>query len=163
MSVSNSAGVPRFPLFVNISGMRVVIFGGGPVAVRRANVMADFGAEVTMIAPQFSEGLSFEPTLCRRPYMAGDCVGFALALAATDSREVNHAIFVEARAAGIPVNVSDAPEECDFFFPAMARRDQVVIGVTASGTNHRLAKETARRIRERLDDLCGEEKADAKA
>lgn len=161
MSVPNAADAPRFPLFVKLFGVRAVVFGGGPVAVRRANVMADFGADVTVIAPEISSG-PLKAAVHRRPYAPGDCAGFGMALAATDSREVNHAIFLEARGAGIPVNVSDAPEECDFFFPAVARRDSVVIGVTASGTDHRLAKETAHRIRERLDELCGKGNADAK-
>lgn len=155
---------PRFPMFVNLTGIRAVVVGGGPVAARRANVLAGFGAQVTVISPEIDESLEPPFRILRRPYAPGDLSGFALALAATNSRETNHAVFLEAQALHIPVNVSDAPEECGFYFPAIARRGPLVVGITASGTDHGLAKETARRIRERLEELAaGKEAADAKA
>ncbi len=79
--------------------------------------------------------------------MRGDCAGYDLVLAATDNREANHAIYEEAKAAGLPVNIADAPEECSFFFPAIVQEGPVVIGVTASGTDHKLAKQVAQNIR----------------
>ena len=41
----------RFPLFVDLRGRRAVVVGGGPVALRRAKALLDFGAQVTLIAP----------------------------------------------------------------------------------------------------------------
>ncbi len=74
-------------------------------------------------------------------------------IAATDSRTVNRAVVEECRALGIPVNAADAPGECDFYFPAIARRGSLVAGVTASNTGHRLAAQAARQIRELLDRI----------
>ena len=146
---------PRFPLFVDLDGKRAVIFGGGTVAARRAAALLPFGADVTVISPACCAdmerlGLRVE----RRGYRPGDCAGFDLALAATNDRAVNRAVHLEARAAGVPVNVCDAPGECDFFFPAVARRGHLVVGVTASGLDHGLARRTAQNIRERLDELA---------
>ena len=41
----------RFPLFVDLTGRRCVIVGGGAIAARRAAVLSRFGAAVTVIAP----------------------------------------------------------------------------------------------------------------
>ena len=84
-------------------------------------------------------------------------MGFDLVLAATDDRETNHAVGEEARRLGIPANVCDAPGECGFFFPAVVRRDALVVGVTASGTNHALAKAAADSLRTRMEEWIPKE------
>ena len=76
-----------------------------------------------------------------REYREGDLEGAALAVAATDSRAVNHAVFLEARRRGVLVNVCDCPEECDFFFPALCETGGLVAGVAGDGGDH---KKTAR-------------------
>ncbi len=155
-----------FPLFINLWGKRAVVFGGGTVGLRRAQVLSEFGAQVTVVAPAFARELEGVRML-RRAYQPGDCTGYALVVAATDSRAVNRAVVEECNALGIPVNAADAPEECDFYFPAVARRGSVVAGVTASNTGHRLAARVAQQIRELLDRMgqAGqeEEEVDGKA
>ena len=42
----------RFPLFLDLTGRRAVVLGGGTVGLRRAEALAQFGAEVTVIAPR---------------------------------------------------------------------------------------------------------------
>ena len=51
-----------FPFFREISGCRVLVAGGGEVALRRAKIFAEFGADVTCIAPEFCEGFSVFPS-----------------------------------------------------------------------------------------------------
>ena len=52
----------------------------------------------------------------------------------------------------MPVNVASDQTLCDFYFPGVAVRGDVAIGVTASGRDHRLAAEWTRRVRELLKD-----------
>ena len=40
--------------------------------------------------------------------------------------------------------------ESDFFFPGLAMEDSIVIGVTASGTDHKKAKRITEQIKEIL-------------
>ncbi len=57
-----------------LTGKKVVIIGGGPIALRRANVLLSFGAEVILIAPECQEvppGI----TWLRRAYRPGDLQG----------------------------------------------------------------------------------------
>ena len=145
-----------FPLFVDLSGWPVVLFGGGRVACRRAQLLQSFGAQVRVIAPACRPELErLGIPIQRRAYQPGDCAGARLALAATDDRQVNHAIFLEARAAGIPVNVCDAPEECDFLFPAVAECPPLVAGLVSGGEDHRLVRRVAQKIREHLGEWMG--------
>ena len=80
-----------FPLFVDLYGRRCVIVGGGAIAARRAAVLGEFGAAVTVIAPEWKGGvrnIDWVP----RVYVPGDLAGAFLAVAATDDREVNRSV-----------------------------------------------------------------------
>ena len=132
--------VLRFPVFWDLPGRAVTVVGGGTVARRRAVALGRFGADVTVIAREFSSPV--EGAVCLvRDYRRGDLEGAFLALAATDDRAVNHAAYAAARERGIPVNVCDCPGECYFFFPALCEAGGVVAGVAGDGSDH---KKTAR-------------------
>lgn len=142
----------RFPLFVDLSGQRCVVVGGGGVACRRAGVLRQFGAQVTLIAPackNLPEGVEW----LERGYHTDDLEGCALAVAATDDRAVNRQVGTDARALGIPVSVADAPEECTFFFPAVCTGERLVAGVVSDGTDHHRTARAAKAIRKTLEEL----------
>lgn len=142
----------RFPLFINLTGKPVTVVGGGTVGLRRAAVLAEFGARVTVIAPRMGEAV--EGVLhVSRAYAPGDLEGAFLAVAATDDRAVNHAVYAEATERGIPVNVCDCPGECAFFFPAVCRGEGVVAGVVGDGSDHRRTAQAAQAIRKTLEEL----------
>jgi len=130
-----------------------VIVGGGAIAARRAAVLGEFGAAVTVIAPEWKGGvrnIDWVP----RVYVPGDLAGAFLAVAATDDREVNRSVGEEARKLGIPVSVADRREECTFFFPAVCEHRGVTVGlVSHSGGDHRRAAEAASAVRKALEEL----------
>ena len=74
-------GTKRFPLFIDLTGKKAVVIGGGTVGLRRAEVLARFGAEVTVISPSLAR--EAEGIRCvLRPYAPGDLDGAFLAVAA---------------------------------------------------------------------------------
>ena len=139
----------RFPLFLDLTGRRAVVLGGGTVGLRRAEILSRFGAEVTVISPRLSrelDGIRHIP----RAYQAGDLDGAFLAVAAANDPSVNAAAGREARERGIFFNRSDCPEECDFFFPAICEGGGVIAGVAGDGSDHCRTAAAAKRIRETL-------------
>lgn len=143
-------GSSRFPLFMDLTGRRAVVVGGGTVGLRRAEVLCRFGADVTVVSPRLARPLAGAVHI-PRPYRPGDVTGAFLAVAATDDGAVNAAVGQEARRAGALFNRSDCPADCDFFFPAICQGDGVVAGVAGDGTDHRRTAEAARRIRKALE------------
>lgn len=140
-------GSKRFPLFVDLTGRRAVVVGGGRVGLRRAGVLRRFGAEVLVISP----GLEAEGCL-PRPYREGDLAGAFLAVAAADDPEVNAAVGREARRVGALFNRADSPAECDFFFPAVCEAEGLTVGVAGDGSDHARTARTAGRIRTLLEE-----------
>ena len=142
----------RFPLFIDLDGKAAVVVGGGAIGMRRAAVLRDFGAAVTVVAPEIRE--EPEGVACfLRAYQPGDLSGAFLAVAATNDRAVNHAVYEEASRLGIPVNVCDCPAECGFFFPAVCQGEGLVAGVVGDGSDHRRTAQAAKAIRKTLEEL----------
>ena len=143
----------RFPLFVDLAGRRVVVVGGGPVGLRRAKALAEFGAEVTLISPRCGEAPPPQVRYLPRPYAPGDLEGAFLAVAATGSREINRQVGEEARMLGIPVSVADCEAECSFYFPAICVGEGLVAGVVSEGKDHHRTARAAKAIRKVLEEL----------
>lgn len=141
----------RFPVFTDLRGKKVVIVGGGAVARRRIETLLPFGPYVEVISPELSgspKGIVWK----QRSYEPGDLEGAALAIAATDSREVNRAVGEEARAKNIPVSVADRRQECTFYFPAICTGTRTLAGVISRGEDHHAAAAAAKQIRSVLEE-----------
>ena len=141
--------VLKFPIFLDLAGKPVRLFGGGAIALRRAAVLTAYGAAVTVVAPEvLPELLALPVAVERRPYRPGELGGELLVLAATDNGAVNAAIVQEAREKGILANDASNHENCDFFFPAVVRTETLSIGITGTGENHREVRDAAQKLRE---------------
>lgn len=148
-----------FPLFVNLEGKHVIVYGAGNIASRRILSLLKFDCDLMVIAPEPSDEvkkLSGEGRLLlkREAYRPGDIPEDAcLVLAATNSKEVNARIRAECREKQIPVNVSSDKSLCDFYFPGLAVCGDLVAGVTAGGADHKKAGKAAEEIRAMLKNL----------
>ncbi|UWG98187.1 precorrin-6A reductase [Dehalobacter sp. DCM] len=150
---------PWFPLFISLENKKIVIFGGGKIAARRIRTLLQFKASITVIAPEIIPELEADLAInetCsvyRRHYTEGDCQGACLVLAVTSDSHVNRQIAEECTRHGIPISVADAKELCTFYFPAVIRRGNMVIGLTASGEDHRGVRKAADKLRLHVDEL----------
>lgn len=140
------------PLFHKLQGGRVLVVGGGEIALRKARLLADAGSEVRVVAPDVDGQLA---ALARegggevlvRGYQAADLVGCRLVIAATDDPGLNAQVSADAQALSLPVNVVDAPALCTVIFPAIVDRSPLVIAVSSGGD----APVLARLIRAKLE------------
>jgi precorrin-2 dehydrogenase/sirohydrochlorin ferrochelatase len=152
--VSEDENVVLYPIFLDLSGRRCVVVGGGEVAGRKARKLLQARAEVVVISPEVRPELeSVAAEVHRRPDEQGDLEGAYLAFAATDAREVNAAVAEEAKDRGIPVNVADRPSEGDFALPSTLRRGRLQVAVSTGGASPTLA----RGIKGELEELFGPE------
>ena len=124
-----------FPFFVDLSGRRGLIIGGGAVALRKVQKLLPYGPRLTIVAPEIRpEFRELEQVdLCRRPFAAADLNGCDFAVAATDDRQLNHRVAELCGQRRIPVTVADSREDSTFLFPALLRRGELSVGVSASG------------------------------
>lgn len=140
------------PLFHNLRGARVLVVGGGEIALRKSRLLADSGAVLRVVAPEIGaevreliERSGGEEIL--RGYTESDLSGCVLIIAATDDEPLNAQVSADARQRGVPVNVVDAPALCSVIFPAIVDRSPLVIAVSSGGD----APVLARLIRAKLE------------
>lgn len=126
-----------FPLYISLEHASCLIAGGGSVALRKARVLLDFEAKVTVVAPRIHENLKKDPevTCLLRKFQAQDLDDRKLVVAATDDKKLNHYISVLCRQRKIPVNAVDQIEDCTFLFPAYVKQGPVTAAVSSGGTS----------------------------
>ena len=143
----------HYPVYLNLTGKKCIVFGGGPIAEDKIAKLQSTGAQVTIVSPTVTPNLQawahrgdfqWQP----REYQAGDMEGAFLSIAATNDRQVNHEIFQEAERLGVLINVVDDPEQGTFIAPAVVRRGQVTLAISTGGASPALA----RKLREALTE-----------
>ncbi|KWT01669.1 MULTISPECIES: siroheme synthase CysG [Pseudomonas syringae group] len=140
------------PLFHNLRGSRVLVVGGGEIALRKSRLIADAGAVLRVVAPEIETQLRelvahSGGELILRGYSESDLDGCVLIIAATDDEPLNAQVSRDARLRCVPVNVVDAPALCTVIFPAIVDRSPLVIAVSSGGD----APVLARLIRAKLE------------
>lgn len=153
----------NFPIFIALTDKPCLVVGGGAVAKRKCEALLEYGARVTVVAKalhtDFSElleggdpqGASMQ--LFVRPFEPTDIDGQQLVFVATEDEALNRGIVSLCRKKHILVNVADIPELCDFYFPALVRRGDVVVGISTGGGSPALAGT----LRRELDAVLPEE------
>ncbi len=141
-----------FPLYINLEGNNCTIFGGDEQALRRAKILRQFGAKVTVISPTLCKELEAmsatgEIRHIPRKYFRGDCTSAQLCIAATTEAAVNIAISTECKAKAIPVEVTLPKAYGNFTFPRVVVQEDVVVSVAGDVPSTKL-----RRLRDRLQE-----------
>ena len=147
-----------FPLFVSLKDKKILIVGAGSVAARRAAMLAWFGAQIQVIAPEGTQAMEVlaaagELEWDRRCFETADIKSPDLVLAATDDTGLNTEIVKICRGKKILVNHAGDKSQCDFYFPGIAGDGKVVLGITASGSDHGLVHELTEKLQQWLKDL----------
>ena len=139
-------------MFIDLTEKKVVVAGAGTIAKRRIRSLLNFTNHLTVIAPEVNKELkSLEAdgllTILKRKCEMEDFYSADLVIAATNDAQINNAIYDTCRKQGILVNVCSDKQKCDFYFPGIAMKDQVGVGITASGKDHKRAKALVEQIR----------------
>ena len=153
-----SASKNYYPVFLDITRKRCVVIGGGRVAGRKCTPLIRAGARVVVISPQLTQGLEAlkKKGLIRhtgRQYRRGDMKSAFMAIAATDSREINLKAVADAAMHKTLLNVVDNPPLCNFIVPSVLRRGPLTIAISTGGVSPAMA----RTIRKSLEGLYSTE------
>jgi len=147
----------KLPVFWALEGRRVVVVGGSDAAAWKAELLAACGAVVDIYAE--TPGQACLALLARRPehaaarldhhhrrWEAADLIGAALAVADCDDHTEARRFFAASRTAGVPVNVIDKPDFCQFQFGSIINRSPVVVAISTDGAAPILAQTIRRKI-----------------
>lgn len=145
----------KLPVFFDLQGRKVVLAGGSDGAAWKAELLASAGARVEIYAAEPGDTMVTLATrgavdgslrLHRHTWSCSVFAGAALAIADVEDDAEAIAFRCAAKAAGVPVNVVDKPDHCDFQFGSIVNRSPVVIGISTDGAAPILGQAIRRRI-----------------
>ncbi|HHZ9436317.1 TPA: siroheme synthase CysG [Klebsiella quasipneumoniae] len=144
----------HLPIFCQLRQRDCLLVGGGDVAERKARLLLDAGANVTVNAldftPQFQVWADSQMlTLVQGEFIPSLLDNCWLAIAATDNETVNQQVSDAAEARRIFCNVVDAPRQASFIMPSIIDRSPLMVAVSSGGTSPVLA----RLLREKLESI----------
>lgn len=144
------------PIFLKLEGRPALLVGAGTVALEKIGSLLRTGVRLRVVAPEAREEVRelaragklqlvekrFEP--------AADLDGNFIVIAATDSPEVNAAVYQNALERGIACNSVDDIPNCDFFFGSVVSRGDLQIAISTAGESPALAQRLRKEIDEQL-------------
>jgi len=147
-----------YPVFFDLRKKVCLVIGGGTVAERKVLRLLECEASVRVVSECLSEGLSGLQKREQIQYLPDrysvTCLdGAFMVICATDDNAVNEQVMKDCRSRGIPVNVVDDPERCDFILPAIAEQGDLSVAISTAGKSPALAK----RLRQELERQYGPE------
>lgn len=136
------------PLFHDFEDKKVLIVGGGTVALRKARRFAD-EANVTVLAPTFDD--EFRRTDCElserrivRRDVLPELEDAYLVVPATDDGELNSAVETLAERRGCLVNRVD--EIGDVVVPSLIESEEISVAISTGGSSPAMSKYLRRRV-----------------
>lgn len=170
-----------FPFFMDISGKRGLIIGGGKHAGEKIERLRPYGPKLQVIAEKFlpeieavacenmigeemkqanttnclEQAMSVE--LVKRKFETSDldvCPTFVIV--ATDSREEDRKIAALCRERNILVNVVDDAEFCDFIFPCLIAKGKLSVGICTGGASPNVGIQLKKKVEELIPDRVEE-------
>jgi precorrin-2 dehydrogenase/sirohydrochlorin ferrochelatase len=148
----------KYPIFLELGGRRVVVIGGGAVAVRKVQTLLAAGARVVVVAERIDDMLTAlcqgtDAEIITSRYSKSYLAGALLAIAATNDQQLNRQIYKDCQELDVLCNVVDVPELCDFFVPAVVKRGDLQIAVGTEGQ----CPAYAGHIRKKLEEIFTEQ------
>lgn len=126
---------------LDLEGRSCLVVGGGPIALEKASGLLECGAQVTVVAPEVTDGVrALHIEILERRYSSSDLDGRFLVVAATSDTELNRRVHGDAEARSLLCNVVDVPELCSFILPAVHRQGSLAIAVSTGGASPALAQ-----------------------
>jgi uroporphyrin-III C-methyltransferase / precorrin-2 dehydrogenase / sirohydrochlorin ferrochelatase len=148
-----SAAEPLFPLFLKLSGRRVLVVGAGPVAASKLASLRAAGADVVVVAPQVRPEIEAAGVaILRRAFLPSDLDGAWFVVAAAPP-EVNRAVAAAAAERRVFVNAVADIAHATAYTGGVLRRGGFTVAVATEGR----APALAGLVREGLEALVPDE------
>ena len=148
----------KYPVFLELGSRRVVVVGGGKVAMRKVQSLLAAGARVVVVGKKVDETLlelcqKNNAELIESKYLKEYLAGAVIVIAATNNSELNKQIYKDCQKLEILCNTVDEPELCDFFVPAIVQRGCLQIAIGTQGC----CPAYAGHLRKKLEEIFTED------
>jgi len=150
-----------FPIFLKLENFRVLIVGGGKVALEKLNAVLQNSptTSIKIVSKEFDEEIKSlkrqhaNIELIEKEYEKSDFDNIDFVIAAVNDLELSKVIYNDAKSKKILANVADKPELCDFYLGAIVKKGNLKIAISTNGKSPTIA----RRLKEAFNELLPDE------
>ena len=151
----------HFPIFLDLTGRRIVVSGAGECAVSKLRLLLKTDADIAVfgalpVAQVRSWAAEGRIDLVERELEDGDAEGASLLYAANEDDEQDARAAAIGREAGALVNIVDDLDRSQFITPAIVDRDPVTVAIGTEGAAPVLARKIKAELEERLPASLGQ-------
>jgi siroheme synthase-like protein len=151
---------PLFPIFLKANQLKVLIVGGGYVALEKLTALWNnsLEAEVKLVAPEVKKEIKdFLNTdkqieILERKFEVEDLEGIDWVIIAVGEIGLSEAIRIEAKKQNLLVNVADKPNLCDFYLGSIVTKGNLKLAISTNGKSPTFAKRLKQVLNDSLPD-----------
>jgi len=148
------------PVFLSTDKSKILLVGGGAIAVAKLRLITDFASEITVIAKEIHDEIkllaeSNDFKIIEAEFALHQLGGFDIIVAATDDSKVNAEISKHAKQQNILVNVVDNSSLSNFIFGSVVKRDNLTIAISSNGISPVLTRLIKQKIEHLLPMTLG--------
>ncbi len=148
MGIEQKAGNDLFPIFLKLEQLRLLIVGGGNVALEKLHAvlqnspLTKIQIVATELSPDIKELAAKHETitLLERPFKSADLDNCEIVIVAVNDRSISESIYTVAKQHGKLLNVADTPELCDFYLSSIVKKGNLKIAISTNGKSPTIAK-----------------------
>ena len=135
-----------FPVNLIVEGKKLLVVGGGRVALRKTRLLLDALGDITLVSPEICLELKELKeqgaiNVVEREFFDTDVEDMFLAFAATNNKGVNLSVLHACKERGVLVcSVDELWTVGNFITPAILRKDDLVITVSTGGNSCKRAR-----------------------
>lgn len=135
---------------------KILLIGGGKVALQKAKVLLDNEIDFSVVAQTLCDELNTLNTKHKiKSFEKEDADNFNIIIDATGNREVNLLLKEIKKERFFLLNTVDVPEECDFYFSSLLRYKNLKIAVSSNGASPTVTQIVRDKIKEFLPATLG--------
>ena len=156
------------PISINVENKKLLIVGGGKVALQKIKNILPFTTNITVVAPEINgeinktDKITIITDFYNKKYMEG----MFLVYACSDSPEVNKQVLKDAESSGILCNRTDQSEKSHFHSPGITETEEMLVTINSKRKEVKkmvkLKDEVHTHLKEREELLSQKEKQKGK-
>lgn len=143
------------PVYLDLKDRRILIVGGGSIALEKLNSLLSSGARITVVSPEAITEIrdwAVDGSLVweQRSFHSDDVDPYYMVIAATDDPVLNALVYKCGNDKQRLSNSVDDPINCNFIMSAITRRGPMQVAVSSAGCSPALAQRVRNRVMEEI-------------
>jgi uroporphyrin-III C-methyltransferase/precorrin-2 dehydrogenase/sirohydrochlorin ferrochelatase len=124
-----------------LKNQKILLIGGGNVALQKAQVLHENNIEFTIISKELNQEIQkLSPNIIQKSFKLKDIKDFYIIIDATGNEKIAKKLLKYKKDNDILLNVVDVPSICDFYFMALTKNRPLQIAVSSNGASPTAAK-----------------------